>query len=355
MVVLEVLIASYSVGMLILVILNYAFLPRVESNLAKENPKVSVLIPARNESQNLSSNLPLWLAQDYPNFEILVLNDQSEDSTDQILQSFANQIIIMQGLPLPKGWLGKNWACHQLSQAASGDLFLFVDADVSPEQRAISVTVSTLEKYQLRSFSAFLKQSFAHWSSKAVIPWAFQFPVLAWAPLFLNRFFRFSRLAIGNGQWFVFEKQCYLAMGGHEAVKSSVIEDMALAKLLFTKGFRYQPFIAPELATVHMYKDAEDLTEGLTKNLSFIFGPTLFENFFFFILFVGLLGTLAFKQGIFFLIVLLSFYIAQFTFKQKNVSPILVPFGIFLTLFLFLRSLTAKKRKTISWKGRAIT
>lgn len=354
LVVLKLFLLGYVIVTLFMVILNSIFRLRLSHQGIKPCPKISVLIPARNESQNLQKHLPLWLTQTYSNYEILVLNDASEDSTAEVLNTFANRVKVLTGLELPQGWFGKNWACHQLSQKASGDIFLFVDADVAPNGNAIETTVATLHQHKLDAFSAFLKQSFTHWTSKAVIPWAFQFPILAWPPLFLSRFIRSSALSIGNGQWFCFKKECYWNLGGHSTVKDSVIEDISLAKILHKNKHNYRPFIAPELATVTMYQSTQDLQEGLTKNLASIYGKNLIENFIFFGLFLALFVSLFFYSGLLFILVLSAFYLVQLTFRQRGINFLLIPLGLPMTLALFVQSLLAKRNRQLYWKGRKL-
>lgn len=354
LVVLKLILLVYVIGTLLMVILNSIFRPRLSHQGSNPCPKISVLIPARNESHNLKKHLPLWLSQTYSNYEILVLNDASEDTTAEVLSTFAHRVKVLTGLELPQGWFGKNWACHQLSEKASGDIFLFVDADVAPSHNAIETTVATLHQHKLDAFSAFLKQSFTHWTSRAVIPWAFQFPILAWPPLFLSRFIRSSALSIGNGQWFCFKRECYRNIGGHSTVKDSVIEDISLAKILHKSNYTYKSFIAPELATVTMYRSAQDLQEGLTKNLASIYGKNLFENFIFFGLFLALFVSLFLFSGLLFLWVTMAFYLVQLTFRQERTHLFLIPIGLPMTLALFVQSLLAKRNRQLFWKGRKL-
>lgn len=348
------LLMGFALGMLGMVLLNIIFLLRVTCKFPSRTPKVSVLIPARNEDSNLQKNLPLWLEQNYHNLEVLVLNDQSEDSTQKVIELFSPKILSFEGKPLPQGWVGKNWACHQLSQNASGEILLFADADVSPAKNAVSETVATMQNYHLDSLSFFLKQTFSHWTSKAVLPWALQFPVLAWAPLFLNRFFNFLSLTIGNGQWFTFTKETYSKIGGHEAVKTSIIEDISLAKLVHQHGGSHRLFISPQSASVEMYSDWATLRDGLTKNLCLIYGGNTFGNLFFIALYLGLIGAFFLNGWLSTLVVFTAFFWVQIVFGERRLNPFLASVGLPGWGYLMVNSLLARPLKRTTWKGRAL-
>jgi len=350
----ELFIDLYALSIFLVFLLNVMVLQKPSTNSPTNFPIVSVLIPARNEEFNLKKNLPLWSAQQYPHFEVLVLDDQSEDNTRGVVEQFSTHVVGFAGAPLPKGWIGKNWACQQLSKKASGQIFLFVDADVSPTKDALVKMVATMQDFSLDSMSAFLKQEFSHWSSKSVIPWALQFPILAWPPHFLNRFRNFSSLAVGNGQWFAFSKKAYQTVGGHEAVKSSVIEDMALAKLLNNKNIPYSFFIGSDFASVCMYNNWPSLCEGLTKNLAFIFGANYLGNLFFLVLYLGMIGALFIKWGLFALLILFTFVLIQKQFHQSLLNPLYYLIGLLVTPCLLIRSMWAKSLNLISWKGRRL-
>ena len=112
---------------------------------ARERPSVSVLVPARNEARNIEACLDSLLLQDYPDYELIVLDDHSTDSTPEILGRLAAhnpRLRLLSGAALPAGWLGKHWACHQLYQASTGDLLLFTDADTRHEPDMLRASVS---------------------------------------------------------------------------------------------------------------------------------------------------------------------------------------------------------------------
>ncbi|MBP1633336.1 MAG: glycosyl hydrolase, partial [Acidobacteria bacterium] len=114
-----------------------------------EGPLVSILVPARNEEATIAGCLCSLLAQDYPNLEILVLDDGSEDATPDIVRALGgSRVRLLAGAPLPSGWTGKNWACQQLSRAARGDLLCFVDSDTTLDPGTVSAAVGLQEEHR---------------------------------------------------------------------------------------------------------------------------------------------------------------------------------------------------------------
>ncbi len=136
-------------------------------------PRVSILAPARNEEQNIGPCVESLLAQRYPNYEVIVLNDDSSDRTGEILAQFAvagDRLRVVNGTPLPPGWLGKNWACHQLAQVADGELLLFVDADTRHSESMLEHAVAALEAEQADLLSAIPREEVVTWAERLVVP-----------------------------------------------------------------------------------------------------------------------------------------------------------------------------------------
>src|SRR5690606_19004733 len=129
----------------------------------RTRPRVSLLVPARNEEANLTETLPTLLASDYEDLEVLMLDDGSEDGTARVVEAHrqggsGERLRLVRGLPLRGRWLGKNWACHQLARAADGDVLIFCDADVTVGPKAVRHTVSALERYGADALSALPRQ-----------------------------------------------------------------------------------------------------------------------------------------------------------------------------------------------------
>ncbi|MCX8103458.1 MAG: glycosyltransferase, partial [Candidatus Bipolaricaulota bacterium] len=153
---------------------------------AETGPRVSILVPARNEQANIRACVESLLAQEYANFEVLVLDDQSDDDTARILQEYMQdrRLRVLRGTDPPPGWVGKSWACHQLAQHASGELLLFTDADTRHHPRTLSHAVSALEEEGLDFLSLFVKEEVGSWSERLVIP-MIPWSILSFLPLAL--------------------------------------------------------------------------------------------------------------------------------------------------------------------------
>jgi len=148
-------------------------------------PFVSILVPARNEAENIEACVRSLLCQDYPSFEVIVLDDQSTDETPRILARFKQQYLqlrVLQGSPLPPEWLGKHWACHQLAGQARGELLLFTDADTYHQPHALRQAVAVLEAMQADLISLLPHQEARTWGERLIIPFI-AFGLYAFLPL----------------------------------------------------------------------------------------------------------------------------------------------------------------------------
>src|SRR5690606_5425641 len=128
--------------------------------------RVSVLIPARNEAAVIADTVRSVMAQRYPHFELILLDDHSTDGTAAVAQAAAQgdeRLRIVSGEPLPAGWLGKNWACHQLAQAAAGDILIFMDADVRWEADALASMIDMMMRAQADLLTIWPTQQTVTW------------------------------------------------------------------------------------------------------------------------------------------------------------------------------------------------
>jgi chlorobactene glucosyltransferase len=257
--------------MVLVAALNLLAAPRLHRVLpARVGPRVSVLIPARDEEDNLRRLLPALRTSPYPDLEILVLDDGSTDGTPAVIREHASadpRVTAMEGREPPAGWNGKNWACHQLSKRASGEVLLFCDADVYPAPEAVARTVAAMVDGGVDALTALPRHERGGWFEEAVVPLVAKLPVAGLLVLPLVRRTKTAALAVGNGQWFAWRRDAYLAVGRHAAVRNDVLEDVRLARLAKRSGLELAPFIATRDLGVRMYRAPRQVWEGFVKNV----------------------------------------------------------------------------------------
>jgi chlorobactene glucosyltransferase len=281
----------FAVGLLGLALfqmaLNLLVLPRLRSTRVRVTrwPRVSVLVPARNEALNIGACVRSLLAQDYPAFRVHVLDDHSSDETPVIVRSLGLDEVnggLLRGADLPPGWVGKNWACHQLAQVADGEYLLFTDADTVHEPGALRALVGLALERNAALVSAWPGQLMETPGEKLVVsllPFVgalfyphFWLSVLerhrflrAWVPAKLRR-----AMGAANGQVILFERGVYETVGGHEALRSHLVEDVALGRAVaarMNEGLWLVNCDGTGLIRCRMYRDFGQVWEGFTKNV----------------------------------------------------------------------------------------
>ncbi len=358
----------FLLGLVLLVTLfNVLTAPQVKKGpLPSALPRVSLLVPARNEEKNIITCLTALTAQNYPDFEIVVLDDHSTDATPRLVEDFAARdprLRMIRGKPLPAGWTGKNWACHQLSQAAGGDIFIFTDADNFHADDAVSRTVGWMEKLGLELLSAFPQQITVTLGERMVVP-VFDLFVYSFLPLWLTYASSYPSLSAANGQWIAFTRAGYARIGGHAAVRTKIVEDVAIARRAKTLGCRILTASGHNAVFGRMYHSFREVWYGFSKNA---FGLMDFQTLPYFLL----LGTMLFifvlpyglvwyapwtKPALYAIAanILLRALVA-FKFAQPLlVSVLLHPLTVLLTVAVALSSFYYYMIGAILWKERAV-
>ena len=234
-----------------------------------EFPMVTILVPARNEERNIAGCIQSLLAQDYPSFEVLALDDQSSDATGSILAQIARtqpKLIVLTGSPPPEGMLGKNWACVQLAQQAQGDLLFFTDADTlhQPQTLRAIVTASIAERADL--MTGFPHQDVQSWGERLLVPF-FSWAFYCFVPLGLAYSTHLPALSIASGQMLLFRRQAYQAIGGHDGAGLSIVDDLSFARRIKAAGLRWRITYITDLITCRMYAGGRQAFDGFSKNL----------------------------------------------------------------------------------------
>jgi len=240
--------------------------------------RVSVLLPARDEADRIGPTLRALLAQrGVPGLEVVVLDDGSADATAEIVRDIAGEdprLRLIDGGPhLPAGWLGKNWACARLAEAAdaTSSVLVFLDADVCLAPDGLARTVALLREAELHLVSPYPKQLADGVGPRLVQP-LLQWSWLTFLPLGLAERSPRASLTAANGQLLAVDAAAYRDWGGHTAVRDQVIEDVALARMAKRHGFRPAVADGTDVATCRMYADWPTLQEGYTKSLWAAFG-----------------------------------------------------------------------------------
>lgn len=322
---------------------------------------VSVLAPLRNESQNVSALMSSLLGQDLlRNHEVIVLDDNSEDDTSELLAKYSEpQLSVIFGQSLPESWLGKNFACHQLAERSQGDFLVFVDADVRLDPKAIAASINLMKSLNWDFISPYPRQiavSFLERLTQPLLQWSW----FATLPLrFAQRFMRPSTV-VANGQFLIIKRQAYFNSGGHQAVRSEVLDDLELARNLIRSGFKGGVVDGSKIAVCRMYSNAKELVEGYTKSQWRAFVNPYGAAFAVLLLFATsiaplLLGVLGEIYGWYaYFIMVASRLLVGFKTGSVLSSASLHPLSAGVWIFLIINSWIQKYRGALTWRGRSL-
>lgn len=271
---------------LVVVFRNPRELPPVSSSGGETRPFVSIIVPARNEEDNIGSCVESLVASDYPAFEVLVVDDRSQDRTRDIVRETAERVgsgdsdrterpegeggpvvRLIPGDPLPEGWFGKPWACWQGAKEGKGGLLLFTDADTVHSPDLLGRVVEAVESDQADALTVIGQQVMGSFWEQLIQPQFFMLLAGRYPRTDKPRKARHWRHAIANGQYLLFRREVYESMGGHQAVAGEVVEDLRLAQILVRGGWTLSVRQAHGLRT-RMYRSFSGLVEGWSKNVA---------------------------------------------------------------------------------------
>ncbi len=358
-------------GLSIRVVRNVIFLRRVErASLRQEDmPFVSVLIPARNEGKTIRQCVESLVAQDYPNYEIVVLDDQSDDDTLVQLEALAirHPIRIIRGTEHPPaGWNGKNYACLRLAKEARGDWLLFTDADTVHSPASIRRGVQQASHLRVDLLSAMPFQKTGGWSEHLMIPFIMEFLPLIGVD-FQMMWRGKGRDAIANGQYMLMRREAYDATGRHQAIARQLVDDFALASHFRHHGWRIAFVAGSRMLSCRMYDNARDVWRGFSKNIllslqttrAWSLGASLGFAWGFICLFVLpfflFLTQITLALSILEIVWLFSLrWLVGWVTRRPVWESFLTVFSALGVMILGLNALISKARnRRIVWKGRA--
>ena len=235
-------------------------------------PRVSVVIPARDEEREIERAVRSHLSQDYPDFQVVVVDDRSTDQTTAVLAELAHEdprLVVITGGELPEGWLGKPHALWQGAGVADGAILLFADADVRYDSRTLREAVVVLESRCVDFIAFFPRLEMRGFWENVLLPYLsvgvfLGFGFAAGRP-------RFRKLALGAGVGNLVRRRAYEAVGGHAALRDSVVDDVHLAVAVKGAGFRVAVFLADDRIAVRIYRGFRGVWNGFTKNIAWAF------------------------------------------------------------------------------------
>ena len=325
-------------------------------------PSISVLIPARNEERNIAAAVHAVLASEGVALEVIVLDDGSTDRTPAILAAIDDRRLrVATAPPLPAGWSGKQHACAALGRLAQHDLMVFVDADVRLASDALARMAGAMQRRpDLGMASGFPRQIVVTWSEQLLLP-LIHFLLLGFLPIASMN--RSSDIAFGAGcgQLIIARQAAYHRAGGHAAIRASMHDGIMLPRAFRASGQMTGLFDATSFATCRMYRNAEEVWEGLTKNATegmakpialpiwtvILAGGQVLPAIFM-ILSPGPIVAMALGCGIGLRILL------AIRFRQPWFSAVLQPVGVAALLVLqWVSLLRALRGRPSTWRGRA--
>jgi chlorobactene glucosyltransferase len=234
-----------------------------------DGPMVSVLVPARNEEQNIERCLNSLRNQVYTKYEILVLNDNSTDSTLEILKRIAasdSKVRVINGKPLPGDWYGKPYALHQLTQEAKGEILIFTDADTIHTPTSIAWAVTNMQDLKADMISGYVGQIFLSFGEIVTVPLMFFLTGFV-IPLFVNRFTKIHWFSAAIGQFIVVRKAVFDAIGGCGSFRKKTSEDIYMSRYIKSKGYNTRFLNITEHVKCRMYNGYHAAIEGIGKNI----------------------------------------------------------------------------------------
>lgn len=236
-------------------------------------PKVAVIVPACNEGKTIGPALRSLQEQDYPNLEIIVVDDRSTDNTGEVVATLLPQsrhpLKILRIDHLPGDWLGKPHALQKGTEQSSADIFLFTDADIVMESSSISRAVAAMQREEADHLSVTFQPLGNNFLLNAMILDAASGLFTLFKPWKVND--PQSSYFIGVGAFNMIRANCYSACGGHNDIKMHPIDDLMLGKLVKQNGFRQQCLLGYRMITVHWYNSVQEMVDGLLKNSFSVF------------------------------------------------------------------------------------
>ncbi len=359
---LTILIYSFAIIRLIIVFINLFLFKKLPSDPILKDVFVDVLIPARNEAENIGFLLNDLEQQTYTQFKVWVYDDDSSDNTAEIVREHIKRganIELVKGKGLKEGWTGKNNACNNLAGYAGGDAMIFLDADVRLSNNFIKKTISYFIKNKLHLVSFFPDQKMVSFGEKLIVP-LMNWILISILPLFLVRRSSWTSFVAANGQCMVFNTREYQQNKWHEQVRNIPVEDIAIMKLMKKRKLKVDVLLGQNEISCRMYRSYETSMQGLSRSAPAFFGYNIFGALCFILLvsfgplFIYWSLSWPFFIG-FLLIILVSKAITAYQSNQSVWDNLLLhPLHLILLPVVVVKGLLMRLQGRYNWKGRQL-
>ncbi len=370
MILYNIVITFFLIAILLNLLSNLKILKQLKKRRKPlaEPPLVSILVPARNEEDNIERCIRSLVNQDYEHYELIILDDKSDDDTPLLLRQLKREfpkIKIVQGEDLPDGWTGKNFACHTLAKHAKGEWLAFTDADTVHKKDSISSALHSALRARAKLISVLPNIVMKTPPEKLFTPLIY-FALMSFVPLGCINTRKFEKVVIALGPFMLINAHFYRTIGGHETIKEEILDDFRLAQQVKMNGGKYALLDGRDKITVRFYKDLRSVWVGFSKNSfgAFENQPLILLPFLAFCVCLYIIPYVAFFRGLqddqlvlypFFqvLLVTLHTFLIAVRFRFNRFLIIFHPLSVFLWSLIVLNSMRLTlTNKSLAWKER---
>lgn len=344
--------------LLSMTLVNFVLL-RTPKRASEITERIGVVVPLRNESENVEALIATLSAQIGP-FHFYLLDDNSEDLTLELLKSLTQEdprFTLVIGKPLAHGWIGKTWALQQLYEHSHEEIIISLDADVRLSKGALNFAVTGLNDFNLDFISPYPQQIAVSWGERLVQP-LLQWSWLTTVPLRLAESFGRPSMAVANGQFFLVRRAALMKIDGYQRVKDAVIDDLHLARQLISSGATGTVVNGSKIAQTRMYSQWSEIKSGYGKSLHKAFGSILGSIFVVFFLVASSIAPLVFtlmgnEYGLIALLAIIATrMLSAIKSNGKILDSLLHPISVLALIYLIVHSYLV--RHSVLWKGRRV-
>jgi len=328
----------------------------------RSGPLISVLIPARNEENNIGNLLDDLGTIPYDQLEIIVFNDQSEDNTPSIVRNFEEKdtrVRMIESSGLPEGWLGKNYACHRLAEEAKGKWLLFLDADVRVSGNIAADAISYAGRHNTGLVSVFPRQIMKNAGEFITVP-VMNIILCSLLPLILVKNSRYPSLAAANGQFMLFDAATYKRTSPHEKMKNNKVEDIEISRWYKKEKIPTACLLGDSRIECRMYSGYKEAIGGFSKNIICFFGDSVILALAFWLITTfGIIPVIATGSFLMIIIYLLAELIIRVNIsavsRQNQLNNLILALPLQITMgIMIVRAIINKITRKFEWKGRKL-